>query len=249
MILTSTTETVPFTPAWRKAEASPPVFHLRAGSVIERAQMEAELSGEHGAARVLSFELHEAALAGVQNLLADDPGLGRVTELLAREAVAGEPGAEPISGDDARLLVEVRKVLSEHWPDYRDLLAQANRRREIGPIVALRRFCVGWENCRDIDGGEAKFARGLDGRVTEAALAALPPIDMTAAGNRAYLLQYGANGEEKNSARPSSSDDGRKTSHTDDTSKAGGKSKGRSGRRTPASRSRPGSGQSSTSGS
>ena len=245
MILTSTTQTIPFTPPWLDGQPGAPVFHLRAGSVIERGQMEAELAGPYRAGRVLGYELRLAIRSGVETLLAGDAELDRLLGLIEAEA-DGETA--DFTDDDKRLLSETRAVLAEHWPDYRDLVAQLERRNQIAPIVALRRFCVGWDRAKRDDGVSAVFDRGRDGLVTEAALGGLAHLEMLMAGNRAYSLQY-AHGQEGNSQRPSSSDDGQQTSSSDDTSRADGESATPPGKKTLGSRSRRGSGRSSTSGS
>ena len=108
MIVTSTTEIVPFVPSWREGEPNPPTFSLRAGSVIERGQMEAELSGQYRAGRVFGFELRAAILSGIGALLADDPDQDALIGLLSAE---GE--GEPLSDSDARLLTDAR-VLGRH---------------------------------------------------------------------------------------------------------------------------------------
>jgi len=255
MIVTSTTESVAFTPSWLEGRKDAPVFRLRAGDVIERGQMEAELSGKYQAGKVWDFELRQAAIGGVTELLREDAAeRDRALELInaelefeidrARAVTTGDKGPEdPLSADDRRQLVEIRKILEEHWPDYRDLLAQQARRREIAPIVALQRFCTGWENCRSEAGEPVPFERSADGRVKGSAIAALSSLEMIAAGNRAYGLQYG-HGERKNSLRPSTSEDGQLNSSSDDSSKADGKSAGKGGKKTPASPSRRGSGRS-----
>lgn len=240
MILTSTTQTVPYTPPWLEGEPGAPVFHLRAGSVIERGQMEAELAGPHRAGRVLGYELRLAIRTGVETLLAGDTELDRVLGLVAAEA---EGEADAFTDGDKRLLADMRAVLAEHWPDYRELVAQLERRNQIAPIVALRRFCTGWEGCSGDSGVEAVFARGRDGLVTEAALGGLSHLEMLMAGNRAYSLQY-ASGQEGNSQRPSSSDVGPQTSSSDEASTADGGSATKPGKKTPGSRSRHGFGRS-----
>ena len=244
MIATSTTAPERFTPAWRK-EADAPVYLLRAGSVRERGDLEADLTAAR-AGRVYSFELVEAVRDGVAELMADDPELGRVTDLLDQEAELETRAIEVLEqgGDDAtltaaltaitaempaidrRMLKEVRDVLAQHWPPYRDLLAQQARRAEIAPIEALRRFLVGVEN---VDVG---FERDRFGLVTEATLAALSPLEMTAAGNRAYQLLYGG-GQKRPLAPPSPSGADPATSNGD-ASQAAGSSAKRSGRKTRA---------------
>jgi len=244
MIGTSITISVPFTPAWLESAANPPRFHLRAGSVIERGALEAELAGEHRAARVMGYELLMAIRSGVATLLAGDPELDRVQGLIEAEAeVNGETDSFP--AEDRRLLAETRKVLSEHWPEYRELLARQSRRNQIAPILALQRFCVGWDNVSDANDLPIEFARDRDG-VSNAALSRLQPLELLVAGNRAYAMLYGAD-QAGNSQRPSSSGNGQQTSNSDATSKVAGKSASKSGRKTRASRSPRGSGRSSTS--
>lgn len=250
MILTSTTETVPFTPPWLcKEDGTPqdgaPVFHLRAAGVIERGQMEAEISGPHRAGRVLGFELRQAMQAGVQVLLADDPDLDRVVMTIA-EAGEAELDGRKLSEEDAQLLKDVAAVLVDHYPEYRDLVARAERRREIAPIVALRRFCTGWENVTDDQGRPVEYVRGTDGQVAELALGRLSQFEMMMAGNRAYSLAY-AGAESGNLPRPGSSAKDPQTSPSASASTAAGKSVKPAGKRTRASRSRRGSGPSSTS--
>ena len=221
MISTSTTARVPFTPSWLEGLPEAPVFQLRAGSVVERGLMEAELAGEHRAGKVYDFELRREMRAGVAALLADDPELDTV--LGAIEAEGELVGEAKLPDDQERLLREVRDVLRQHWPDYRDLVAQLERRRQIAPIVALKRFCMGWERAIGDKGEPAPFARGRDGLVTDAALAGLSGLELLAAGNRAYLLQFGT-GQAGNSPRPGSSAKDPTTSPLADASTADGTS-------------------------
>ena len=206
-----------------------PVFRLRAAGVIERAQMEAELSGDHRAHLVQGFELKQAMRNGVSALLAGDPELDDLLALIDRQ------GEEDATFDETeeRRLIEVQKALAQHWAEYRELVAQLERRRAIAPIVALRRFCVGWENARNPKGDIVPFVKGPDGMVAEAALGAIEPLDMMAAGNRAYSLQYAGADTEKNLPRPSPSDVAPKISASDAGSKGDGKSAKRRGRKTP----------------
>jgi hypothetical protein len=223
MILTTTTETIAYTAPWRTDEGAP-VFHLRAASVIERGQMEAELAGTYRAGRVFGFDLHQACRDGVQALLADDPEIDRLLALLDAE-YNGEAADMPDA--DKRLLAEIRRVLAESWPAYRDLVEQGERRREIAPIVAFRRFCTG------IDGKGITFTRDRAGMVSNATMAQIDALELSAAGSRAYSLAYGAD-MEKNLPPPSASDSGPVTSSSDAPSMEGGRSARKSGRKTPA---------------
>jgi hypothetical protein len=217
-----------------------PILTLRAGDVIERGQMEAELAGPHRAGQVWGFELRHAVRSGVLALLADDPDLDRLLGLIEAE---GE-GDTTLTGDDNALLAGVRKILGEHWPDYRDLVAQLERRRAIAPIVALKRYCVGME----IPG--VTFAFGKDGQVSDATMSQLEPFLINVAGNHAYELQQPQlRGLEGNSPRPSPSDDSPKPFGSAAKSKAGGTSGAPAGKRTRGSRSPRGSGRLLTSGS
>lgn len=222
MISTSTTETIPFTPKWLEGEDAAPVFHLRAGGVIERGQLEAELAGPYRAAKVWGYELSAAIRSGVCALLHDDPELDRLLGLIEAEAAIAnaEKGddVEPLSEDDQRTLAEVRAVLAESWPEYRELVAQLERRREIAPILAFRRFCTGWDNVK------TAYARGRDGQVTEAAMRGVAHLEMLSVGNRAYSLLYPDVSTEKNSSRPESSENGQTTSGSDATSTEDGNS-------------------------
>ena len=224
MILTSTTETTPFRLPWRENDPKAPVFHLRAADVIERATMEAELSGPHRAGKVWGFELAAAVRSGIESLLADDPGKDRLLEMLDAES-SGE--ADGVSAEDAQLLTQVRAVLAEHWPDYQALVAQIERRRVIAPIVAFQRYCVG------IDAPGLTFKRGVDGKVSEATLSALDPLELEVAGNRAYALQY-ADGQAGNSPPLSQSDDSPADLNSGEPSKAAGSSVKRTGKKTRA---------------
>jgi hypothetical protein len=254
MIATDTDETIPFTPQWHEGKKNAPAFELRAGGVIERGRMEAELAGKHRAAKVWGYELRQATNDGVAELLKGDPQLDEILALLSAELeyeVAKAqaetknetPPVDPLSAHHRRMLEGIRKVLAEHWPAYQDLLSQIERRREIAPIVALQRFCTGFKNCVGDNGKPSVFATDRHGLMTDASLRSLSSLELLAAGNRAFALQYG-HGEEKNSSLPPASDDGQLTSNSDDTSTEAGKSPAIAGPKTPASRSRRGSGQS-----
>jgi hypothetical protein len=238
MIATSTTQTFPFKAPWREGDEAAPTFLLRAGSVIERGQMEAELTGDFQAPRVWEYELRAAVRAGVETLLADDPSVGQLLELIDAEG-----GGEDVqlSEDDKRLLAEARKVLAEHWPAYRDLVAQQARRQEIAPIVALRRFCVGIEG-QGADEKPITFTKGRDGFVSEETLGQIDPLELKVAGGRAYSLQFPGTGA-RNFPPPSPSGESQQNSKPEPPAAAGSSGR-KGGRKTPGSRSPRGSGQS-----
>lgn len=229
MILTSTTETVPYTPEWLQGAKDAPVFHLRAGSTIERGQMCAQLDGPLQAAKVWSHQLREAQMQGIDKLFADDPEYDRLVAIFGAEG----DEAEALTDDDRKLIEQVTKLLVTHWPDFADLVAQMQRRRELVPIVALTRFCASWDNVRDVDGELVPFEADRNGHVADRALRRVQELDLLAAGNRAYAMQFGG-GEEKNFERPSSSDAGQTTSQEAAPPVKAGRSKARGGKKTPA---------------
>lgn len=227
MILTNTKQAVPFQP-WEGAAT----FMLRAGDVIERGMMEAELAGQYRAARVLDIDLVKAMREGIEALLTDDQAEKEIVlDLIDRRQSGDNP--EPLTDDEKQLLTQVEDILSEHWPAFRDLKAQMARRHEIAPIVALRRFCTGivGKGLRDC---EIEFKLGPDGAVSSDTLSMIQPLEMSAAGHRAFSMQFGW-AEAGNSQRPGMSDAGQTTSTSSDApSKAAGKSKAKSGTKTPA---------------
>ncbi|NLS25707.1 hypothetical protein S2M10_06770 [Sphingomonas sp. S2M10] len=229
MIVTTTTETVPYTHPWVQGTPGAPVFHLRAGSTIERGQMTALLDGPLQAAKVWSHQLREAQLKGIDALFAEDPDYDRLVAIFSAE---GEE-AEQLSDDDKKLAEAVDPLLVKHWPAYADLVAQMERRRTLVPIVALPRYCTGWENVRDDKGAEIPFETDKNGHVADRALRRLQELDLQLAGSRAFNLQFGG-GEEKNFERPSSSEGGQKTSKAASPRAKAGRSKARGGRKTPA---------------
>lgn len=226
MILT-TTGTVPFTPPWLEGAPNAPKFHLRAGSTIERGQMTAELDGPLRAAKVWSHQLQEAQLQGIEKLYADDPEYDRLVAIFSAEA------GDTLSEEDTALAEAVGALLVQHWPPYADLVAQMQRRRTLVPIVALTRYCTGWENVRDDKGELIPFEADRNGMVADRALRRLQDLDLQLAGTRAFTMQFGG-GEEKNSERPSSSEGGRKTSRAASPRAKGGRSRARAGKKTPA---------------
>lgn len=220
MILQSTSESIPFVPPWCDGDAKPRRYFLRAGSATERAMLEAELSGEYRAAEVWPYELFEAFTNGARAIFGDDADT--VIGLAEQER-----GGEPLSETDAATLIVAREQLAEHYPAYRSLISQQQRRNELVPVLAFRRFCTGWEGLPD------NYA-AIRGVVTDQALATVPPLDLRVAGLEAFSLLY-AGGQAKNSAAPSKLRAGRKTSRSGAVSKGAGRSGRTTGRKTPPS--------------
>lgn len=212
MIPTDTTTPLRVVPPWRKDEAAPPAYFYRGASVLERASIEAELTGEHNARRVYGFELAAAVRGGILALLDEGADRDRLIEL-----VDNEQAGVALEATERQLLLDAETVLQRHWPEYRDLVAVTARRKEIAPIVVFARLCTGWENV------DAEFARGKDGRVAEAALAAIDPIEILAVGNAIYASLYDL-GEKRDFLPQSPSADSPKPSPSAKASKVDGKS-------------------------
>jgi hypothetical protein len=244
MIILSSSATVEWVPPWLQGEAQPKRRYLfRAGSVGDRATVEAELAGDCRAAPVYGFEMSAAFADGVVALFPDNPDdASRLIELDQAEAALKE--GESLPADEQALLDQAREIVGEAWPAYRALSARKARRNEWAPLVAFRRLCAGWE-------GEElpPFAKGLDGLVTAEAMLALPSLELRIGGAEAYRRLHGRGGDtEKNCEGPLPSGKGPRTS-TSPAQKKGGGSPGKSGRRTRSSSSRPGRSKPSTSGS
>lgn len=201
MIPLSTTS-VRFVPSlFEAAQTDAPVFYLRPGSVIERDMLEAELAGDYRAGSVFRSDIARAFDEGIMTLMANDPGRDTVLAIAAANRALEEENAEaekakgreltlderqmlPIG--ERQILAGVRETLSEHWPEYRELVARTNRRRQMLPIVAFRRFCTGWDNL-----AEARpFAVGPDKLITLAVAGSIPALLMKMAGLEAYRMLY-----------------------------------------------------------
>jgi hypothetical protein len=245
------TDARPFTPPWYKSGKGP-VFMIRAGDVAEREMFEAELAGEHDAARVLDIEIELALESGISFLLADAPEqLEELRAMLAEEKelasanatvlerAIGLPPEErqafiekesrKLPDDRRQTLDEARRLIHKHWPDYRALIAQQARRQALLPLEAFRRFCTGWERLKQ------PYQAGPDGLVTLDAVKGVSPSDMKAAGLHAYRLLYGASTPEtrKNSLAPAKSERTPRTSRSGaGSTKRGGKSRASAGGRT-----------------
>lgn len=212
MIVTSTSQPVPFTPPWRETDENPPRYFFRAGDVIARGLFEAELAGEYRAGIVYDFQLLAEFRAGIDHLLADHDDRGVLIDLAQAEA-----DGEALTAADLSRLVRARELLAEHWPAFAALQARAERRAALAPVLAFRRFCIGWENL------DEAFARGADGLVDAKAMRAVPPLDLQTAGSFAYGLLYGGT-QRGNSSAPAKSEGGRRTSRSGAKSRAAGSS-------------------------
>jgi hypothetical protein len=227
---------IPWQVPWNKAQ----IFHFRAGDVIERGDLEADLEA-HNAAEVFGFDWQAAFAGGIAALLADDPA-GAATLIGIYQAEQGLNKGETLASEEQAGLDQARELLKEHWPAYRALVLREAKRKQLAPTLAFQRYCVGWEG-EDLPVCEI----GPDGRVKLDVLRKLGSLVLKAGGAFAYGLQYGS-AHAKNLEAPSPSDEAPPPS-TSDTRRAGGKSAAKSGSATRKKRSRRGSSRSSISGS
>lgn len=182
MIALSTAEPVRFTPPFMAAKADAPVFLIRPGSVVERAQLEAALAAPpYNAGRVFPWDLADAAADAARALLTGDD-LGQVLDALA--AMKASLGVGDLPDDQRQLLIGIDDALTTQWPEYAALRQQEARRNELLPLLAAQRFLVGWE------GIEAPFTRGKDGRASDDALRILGQFFLPLVGREAYRLLY-----------------------------------------------------------
>lgn len=225
----------PFIPHWLREDATPPGFYLRAGSTIERELLEAELAGEYRAGRVWPFELAQVLSDAFRAIGGED--VAELLDLVQRELAFTTRVGEKLTDAEQATLDGARQVAIEHWPDYAGLVAQMQRREQLLPILAFRRFCTGWENV--VTGKEGKtpvaFERGMGGFVADTAMRRVKPLFIRAAGIEAYNLQYLDEEAEKNSEAPLQSSDSPLTTGSGAASPADGKSDPTNGQKTPPS--------------
>lgn len=195
-VLLSGASRLPFTPPWLEGQDVKPVFLLRAGSVVERAEYEAELDAA-GAADVVWLEYDREFATGIAALLPDAPDdVARLTELLAQER-----SGEPLTDLDKATLAQVREQLDQYWPGWQALKRREARRRALAPIFAFRMFVAGWDNVTGVDGQPVDFVTDIRRQVADGALARIDPTTILVTGWQAHALQYNR-GAAKNSAPP-----------------------------------------------
>lgn len=194
-------EEINYTPPWLElvakddpdAQALLPVFTLRMGTILEREALDADLEGRYRARQVPQWLMLEAAVRGVRALL-ETADAEQVEEML-RSAHAED--AQELDTAEREKVREVEEILSDHWPEYRQLTEQNARHDRTAPVLAFQRFCTGWQNVKGHDGEPVEFERNGRGEIPDALLRRLPPVVIRAVGFRAFNLQYGV-GEAKN---------------------------------------------------
>jgi hypothetical protein len=182
MIALSTAARIPFTPPWLADQADAPVFHIRAGSVVERGQLEAVLAGPpYNAGRVMPWDLADAAMDAARHLL-DGEARGQVIEAL--QAMKASLGLATLPPEQRQLLIGVDESLMAAWPEYAALRQREARRDELLPLLAAKHFLVGWDNF------DAEFVTDKDGRPSDDTLRALGMFILPMVGREAYRLLY-----------------------------------------------------------
>lgn len=219
------------------------IFMIRAGDLIERGEVEAELA-EHGAGHVFTFQLNEAFSAGVRALLGEGDASAQLLELVSAETEGQELPAEERAALDA-----AREAVRKAWPAYRALLKQDALRSQLSPTISFQRFVTDWQG-----EGLPPFTKGPDGLPPLELIASLDPMTVRVVGMNCYRALF-SGGDEGNSARPLQSDKSQAPSQSDKPAKAGRSpqrskaSRTSSGPKTRNSTSRKGSSTRSTSGS
>lgn len=226
MIGLSTAQPIRWQAEWDAKSTDGAVFLYRAATVTERELFEAEAAG-YRATRVFPWDLQNQFFSGLQALLPEDPeNVDRLADA-HRQSMYGKD-LEPQAQAE---LDQVKDALTEHWPGYRLLIEQSARRDNVMPVLAARRFLVGWDNVFDASGAPVAFTRGLDGMVPEALLKHVTPLTIKALGMEIYGSLY-ASGEAKNFAPPLKSGGDQRTSKARSIATTRGKSAKTSGRRT-----------------
>lgn len=179
-------------------EAKPgPRFRIRMGSLIERAEFDAELDGRHSASPVAPFVMLETAVAGVRALLSEADGAEAEELLRSFHGDSGDPDAPEVSAKDRQRVTMIQEILEERWPDYGRLVRRNARYRQLSPLLALQRWVDGWEDVTGTDGKPLEYERDDSGQIPDGVLRRLAPALIFAVGNSAHNFQY-ATGEEKN---------------------------------------------------
>lgn len=185
-----------YTPPWLCDETGAPregapVYSIKPGNVMARAQFEGALAAPPYLARqVWSFELAAAAGEGVE-ALAPEGDRGRIAQVLGLRQLdrLDDPA-------DRALWDALEGILIEGWPAFAALKAFEARREAVLPVLAAKWFL------RAVN-GEA-VALGVDGTVTDAALAEVPPLDLRMIGLEAFGLLYAGAHTKKSEPRPKS---------------------------------------------
>lgn len=226
MLALSTAQPIRWQAEW-DVKTGGAVFYYRAATVTEREMFEAEAAG-YRAGRVFPWDLTKQFFAGLSALLPNDPeSIDRLADAQRRSMYG-----EDLEAAEQAELDQVSDALIQHWPGYRLLIEQTARRDAVMPVLAVRRFVVGWENVFDDNGAPVACTRGLDGMITEDSLRNVVPLTLKSLGMEIYSNLY-ATGEAKNSEPPLKSGGGQRTSTPRSSVKRAGKSAKTSGQKTP----------------
>lgn len=224
----STREPHRITARGREDDPTAPIFLMRVPTLDERTLFEAELaSPPWNAGIVHPFQLIHALEDAADALATEPDDRARLQEVL--DYAQRDPDALDDSG--RALLTAFQDTAAAHWPAYQTLIRKQERRRVVGPALALKRFLCGWENM------PVAFGAGIDGAATDATLEALSAIDRLWLGYEIQARLYLSADEGKASAPPQSSPSGPATSPADGGQRTAGRAGGSaktSGRKTRA---------------
>lgn len=218
MIALSTSQLLPLFLPWEEGKDGQPLagatrWEAKAASVLERQLFEAEVASPPWNAReVFPWEWADVAARAVETVIADPDSRERLRQVIGLHRT-GQLQAEA----DVQLWGGFAELLSQSWPEWQALVRRKVTRDQLVPTLACQWF-LRRKN------GEA-LPLGQDGKLTEAALRELDPLTVQALGARIYRALYGWD-DAKNSAGPSPSGAGPKTSPT----RAASASKARAGK-------------------
>lgn len=190
-------------PVW--ITENPPLILWRVATVIERDLFEGSLA-QYNALPAMPWVIDNQFRTGLAALLPDDPDrVASLCELRSRLSAD-----EALTPHETALYDEAVAALMEYWPGYRAIVAQAAKRESLLPTLAFQKFVTGWEGLTFNDDPVA-YQRGIDMQITDDVMAQVDPMIIRSLGLEIYRAMYDRSAE-KNSAPPSPSGGGRRTS-------------------------------------
>lgn len=138
MSVLSAQDVRPYTPQALQEQAGAPVFMIKPPTLMERIRYNRDLT-ELGARMPRREEMLTALRAGVSLIIepADRPAL---------EALLDAAQSDTLEEGDKASLTELENLMRDHYPPYAKLCAVQGFWFSTAPIMAFRRFVVGWQN-------------------------------------------------------------------------------------------------------
>jgi hypothetical protein len=195
----------PHTPSALLKLKPKPVYWLRSGSFIERAQYLAAIDDVAGR-EVSQFQKDAAFNDGLNALLADNPAYPDNAEQRARysELLSQNRSGQDLPEGELKDLDKMWLAVSERWPPLKTLQDREALRETILPGLALKFYCVKIDNAKDRFGNPLIFEKDEAGQMSDAAIMRMD-AELQSVGIFAHNLQFGVSAE-KNSDLPSSSE-------------------------------------------